>query len=611
MLPDLSLPPRVVGLAPFRSRSRGGFAVSPDGRLVVVAHREGVELFDDAGARVTEQRRDDLHGPCLFLDDATLLLARHDGGLTRLTVDALRAGAIGEVVPVAATVLAQMVLSPDGARVAVACGEPLGKSQPQDKAVRVLDVARATVTLTLKGMRRRATDLAFSPDGSQLAVAGDSVVRVFELTKGKALATLGDEDDLGVAWRTDDELLTLGAAKGLRAWSMPAATERRRRPVVERERLGPRIVGGDAVVVTGGAYQPMTVRRFDGEHLTETTSRAFDPLTPWAASPVARGDVLYVQDGMCLRALRGTTLAPDDLRGAHTASVSGFAVHPSGRWAATSDEACNARLWDLDAGAMTRALPLETERVADTFTARIRVRSVAFSRDAPRAFFVNERGGLRVWDAATGEPCWSLDPAVAAVTQVLPTPDGDAVLTFVQDGAAALLDAGGARRWTSAAAFPYAHARWSDDDVTLSGPRGSERFRRRDGALLHRVFFGTRRSNCEGSGFAVSDDGMFVASASYLGLLVVWRADTGDVLCEVNPRTSGLAHVTGLAWAHDGALLVLDHDRHVDRREPTTLASLSRVALPTPARWAVVPTRGGRRLVVPTHEGSWLVYDAG
>lgn len=57
-------------------------------------------------------------------------------------------------------------------------------------------------------------------------------------------------------------------------------------------------------------------------------------------------------------------------------------------------------------------------------------------------------------------------------------------------------------------------------------------------------------------------------------------------------------------------MLTLDRGLRLDARDPTTLEVRSSMTLPTSVRWKVFATRDGRRLVMPTHEGTWLVYDA-
>ena len=82
------------------------------------------------------------------------------------------------------------------------------------------------------------------------------------------------------------------------------------------------------------------------------------------------------------------------------------------------------------------------------------------------------------------------------------------------------------------------------------------------------------------------------------------------MLSAVDPRRHGLAHLVGVDWAADGSLLTLDTGLRLDARDPTTLAVRSSMTLPASVRWKVFATRDGQRLVMPTHEGTWLVYEA-
>ncbi len=95
--------------------------------------------------------------------------------------------------------------SPDGKGLAVGCGTPgrLGE-------VRWIDLASSKVVNTILRISDSVLDVAFSPDGKMLAVAGaDAIVRVVETQSFKEVRTIASHADwvTGLAWNNDGTLL--------------------------------------------------------------------------------------------------------------------------------------------------------------------------------------------------------------------------------------------------------------------------------------------------------------------------------------------------------------------------------------------------------------------
>lgn len=618
--------PRVLGRVPFRAVGHAAMDVSPDGHRVALLSPGHVELLDADGARLALLDRHDTSACGLFVDDRRLLVGRSDGSLLLLDVDALAAAgtlrgddarALGTLLPLSTAPIARFARSPDGRLVAVSCLSTTGRQQKPDKLVRVLDASTLATRLALKGLRRNATDLAFSPDGARLAVAGDASVRVYELAKGKAVAALGVEDDAGVAWRDDGSLLTLGRTNGLRAWRLEGGAVLAQRPFAAQTLCGPRVTPDGAVlVVAGGSFEPMVVHRLDAATLAPEATRTLGHLPLWARPPRVMPDgSAWVGQGLAHRRLRGRTLDPDPMADGTFELATHFAVHPGGRWAASGDFVGEVRVWDLDAGRMTAHLPAESRVLAGTLSSYHRLVSLGFADVAPRLTVQTERGGLRCWDAAAGEWAWSLPPeALVGLLRVFAAPEGEAVLAVcgAKKGVeVSLVDASGRARWTTALPEMPEAVHWGRDAVLLADLTGSERLRRSDGAVEGRWRFAGEVIHAHRSAvwLSLSGDGTRAAAVNTFGRLATWRTEGAELLSVEDTRAHGLTRVTGVRWADDGALLLVEDDRRVEARDPVTLALRSSVALPMPARWTAVPTRGGRRLVVPTHEGPWVVFD--
>jgi hypothetical protein len=196
--------------------------------------------------------------------------------------------------------------------------------------------------------------------------------------------------------------------------------------------------------------------------------------------------------------------------------------------------------------------------------------------------------------------------------RVFPTPEGDAVLAVraaKQGTTLALVDAAGGTLWSTTTDILPRHVHWEPDAVVLVDLCGSVRLRRADGALTDRWMLPPTSVAHNATALAVSDDGALAAASGNLGRLVAWKIEGAQVLCALDPRHHGISRPTGLAWTRDGGLLVLDADLRVDERDPVSLAPRGSLTLSMPARWRVHLSRDARRMVVPTHQGPWLVYD--
>ena len=99
--------------------------------------------------------------------------------------------------------------SADGKLIAVACGEP-GRSGE----VRLIDFVTGEVTAVVARSTDVALDVAFRPDGAQLAVAGaDSLIQVVDLSTMQTVRTLAGHADwvTAIAWSGDGKRLVSGS----------------------------------------------------------------------------------------------------------------------------------------------------------------------------------------------------------------------------------------------------------------------------------------------------------------------------------------------------------------------------------------------------------------
>ncbi|MCA9679913.1 MAG: serine/threonine protein kinase, partial [Myxococcales bacterium] len=189
--------------------------VAPTGDRMLVVRDDAIELIDVDGKVLATAKARDLPPldmvKALFSPDGATVLLNSMPGLTRWTP------ATGELVrmePIGHHAT-NVAFSPDGTQLAAAMA---------DRTVRLWDLATGKLTRTLRGHTDLVMNVAFSPDGQLLASTSyDRTIRVWNLAAGTSRVLRGHAAAVeSVVWLDDGARLLTGGRDGtLRIWPTP------------------------------------------------------------------------------------------------------------------------------------------------------------------------------------------------------------------------------------------------------------------------------------------------------------------------------------------------------------------------------------------------------
>ncbi|HZY87801.1 MAG TPA: serine/threonine-protein kinase [Gemmataceae bacterium] len=490
--------PHVNDVAP-----RGGVAFSPDGRLLASAGGRTVRVCDPATGRQLLSLTTGCSARQLTFSPDNRRLAVCDKDRT-LEVWALpddrRAGAVTpplrlKLLTAQTEEALPLAFSPDGTRLAVA---------EADGVVRVRDTATGKVCRALKGHKPGPLSVAYSPDGRRLATGSyDGTVKVWDALRGPKgdLAFLelalppGDMGFYGVAFSPDGR--RLATASGVaRVWS--AATGQ---PLLDLRDPLPAAVGPPAA-------PPPTPRQLAqrGQLVGLSHCVAFSPDGRFVAAPSGR-DVVVWDAATGRPALR--------IKARSTVSVWGLAYSPDGRRLASVVDERTVQVWDVSAGPGEVTAPLLTLRGPHAWNVRL-----AFGPDGRRLTCTGGLWGLRTWDVSAGR---------GAAAGPLFTDEGGPVLNglaYSRDG----------RR------LAVASQRGAVDVWDVSAAGGAR----------PALALALRGHTNQVSAVAFSPDGRRLASAGDDGAVKIWEAATGQELLSLPGHTSW---VYAVAFSPDGRRL--------------------------------------------------------
>jgi WD40 repeat protein len=269
-------------------------------------------------------------------------------------------------------VVVSIALSSDGTRVLTGSN---------DGSIRLWDLASGKMIRAMKGHRGQAWAVALSPDG-ELALGGgqDGGLALYKVATGEQVRSFDHHPQaVRAAVFTPDGKRALSACYDnvLRLWDVKTGKKLRS-------------FSGHSDSVMCVACSPDGRRALTGGLVGDRSVRVWD-----------------LETGKQIRKLTG-----------HGERVMSVAFSPDGRRAVSGSWDGTVRLWDLDTGTELRRFPDRQTLLYGVSTSPSHIYGVAFSPDGKHVASGDERGGLFLWDSATGKRLLSYEGHTAYISDI-------------------------------------------------------------------------------------------------------------------------------------------------------------------------------------------------
>jgi WD40 repeat protein len=381
----------------------------------------------------------------------------------------------------------------------------------------------------------QATDAAYSPDSSEIAVASRSGdVRVFAVAGGRLLTTLHGASPLNtLAWSVDGRSLAAAGSNGTATlWDLEskvARTFRHRAPILSVA-ISP---DGRTLATAGGnnvklwdTGSGLLLKTLPHDRALRRVSFSRDGQLLLTVSNENAAHVWNVSTGTLLWTL------------AHKNEVTDAAFGPDGTLVATASRDNTAKIWDLRTGATTATM---TGHAGPLYT-------IAFSPLGDRVVTGSIDGTARVWSTSGGLVDLSRGFG-SPVHSVAFSPDGQSEVGLDDGGKGIVFGLSQLSVDLVGQVGPGRRVIWSPDGLSVATVAGSSvRLWEPYGEARLR---GIHKSAAAATAVAFDPSGKLLASGGADGDVLIQKAQGGPI----RTRNVG-APVVALAWSSDGTLLI-------------------------------------------------------
>ncbi|MDX8035737.1 pentapeptide repeat-containing protein [Lentzea sp. BCCO 10_0856] len=487
-----------------------------------------------------------------------------------------------------------VAFSADGTRVAVGSGQ----------AVRIWDATTGDYLVTYTGHTGMIHDVLFSPDGTRLATTShDHTARIWDATTGEQLLILNGHTDWvrGAAFSPDgSRLATTSHDHTARIWD--TVTGEHLLTLAGRTRRFWDVAfspDGTRLATTGSGMDARIWDATTGVHLLTLTGHtgvvhdvAFSP-DGLRLSTSSGDDSVHIWD-----AVTGDPLLRLD---GHGNSVWAARFSPDGSRVASASLDRTSRVWDAVTGEELLVLTGHSDEVYD----------VVFSPDGTRIATNSADHTTHVWDSTTGEHLHTLAsnselPAVAAFS-----PDGARLASTGDDKAHVWNTVTGAHLLTLTGHTGSVNAvAFSPDGARLVTTGNDQTVRLWDSPTGEQVRVLTGHAS-EVNSVAFSPDGTRLATIDDEHFVRVWDSSTGEHLlmfdCDGSTMWVGK---NAVIFSPDGARLVTTgQDECVRIWDSGSGDLLSVLDGETDWVWTAAFSQDGRRLATDGADGTASVWD--
>ena len=394
-------------------------------------------------------------------------------------------------------------------------------------------------------------DMAYSSDGTKLAVRSSIGVWVYDAETGEALDLLIENEPFrGIAFSPNAPILALGIEREIRLLDAETGSLLRTLTGHTKQVDDSVAFSPDGTMIASGSYD-RTIRVWD-----VNTGKELALLSGYSSHvpSIHGGRLAFSADGAMIASggydgTNGTIRVWDAETGSllrtltgHTSAVGSVAFSPHGTTLVSGSYDDTVRVWDAETGSLLRTLTGHTSSVI----------GVAFSPDSNIIASASDNAAVRLWDAETGEPVWLPHP-IWPYVDFFNVPEGVAYgVTFSPDGGTLAI-----RGWYSAIHL------WDLDTGSL------ETISSFGGRFLRVISDGDRsprtlidHSPLGGKKIVFSPDGTILAglgeslaeSGGWRGTIILRDAKTGNSLRTLTlPTTVEEA----MAFRPDGTVLAL------------------------------------------------------